>query len=555
MMRTDLKYQQRLNDQIEQLTTKVAALRQYLAKHNIDVAPLNQFSQLTSEYQNVFNNLVSQQKQLGLSAAEGLQGRLRESAQTLEQQLSQADEIQLQLNLLQLRRQEKDFLLRRELRYVEGFNSAFSDFIAALQRSFPAGVAPANAYRDGFNSLVTGMQQFGLDETQGLTGEMRSAIQQTETSLKALSEDSSSAIANAVQTTKQLAVAIFIVVLILMLLLVGFTSSSIINPVLAVCKTIGLIRNEHDFRQRVDESGQDEMSHLAQDFNAMLADIQHLIRTVNDALGMLDQATAELAQSTSDTSEGMQRQQSETDMVATAVTEMGATINEIASNTEMTAAKAESTNQNANSGRKEVEQTVNKIQQLSGRLQQATTIVTELEQDSQTIGSVLDVIRGIAEQTNLLALNAAIEAARAGDQGRGFAVVADEVRHLAQRTSQSTGQIEEIITALQGRTRHIVEAMQQCRQQGTDSAEQAGIAMTLLGEITQDVTNIMDMTTQIAAAIEQQSHVAAEVNKNVVKIRDLSDDTFGYARQNAAISEEVAQQAASLRQSVEIFKA
>jgi methyl-accepting chemotaxis protein len=92
-------------------------------------------------------------------------------------------------------------------------------------------------------------------------------------------------------------------------------------------------------------------------------------------------------------------------------------------------------------------------------------------------------------------------------------------------------------------------------QQGTDSAEQASIAMTLLGEITEDVTNIMDMTTQIAAAIEQQSHVAAEVNKNVVKIRDLSDDTFGYARQNAAISEEVAQQAASLRQSVEIFKA
>ena len=154
-----------------------------------------------------------------------------------------------------------------------------------------------------------------------------------------------------------------------------------------------------------------------------------------------------------------------------------------------------------------------------------------------------------------MALNAAIEAARAGDQGRGFAVVADEVRHLAQRTAQSTGQIEEIIAALQGRTRHIVDAMQQCRQQGTDSADQAGIAMKLLGEITGDVTNIMDMTTQIAAAIEQQSHVAAEVNKNVVKIRDLSDDTFGYARQNAAISEEVAQQAASLRQSVEIFKA
>ncbi|SNY57565.1 methyl-accepting chemotaxis sensory transducer [Arsukibacterium tuosuense] len=555
MMRSDLKYQQRLNDRIQQLTDKVRSLREYLHNHDIPVAPLDRFNQLTAEYQQVFNSLVAQQQQLGLTPEEGLKGRLRDGAHSLEQQLSAAGETEWQLQLLQLRRQEKDFLLRLDMGYVEGFNRDFATLMAALQRDYQQGVAAATAYNEGFNALVAGMQQLGLSETEGLTGQMRSAIHQTETSLETLSVETSDAITAAVATTKQLAVIIFVVVLLLMLALVGLTSRSIIGPVLAVCKTIGLIRNEHDFRQRVDESGQDEMSHLAQDFNAMLADIQHLIRTVNEALTMLDQATAELAQSTSDTSQGMQRQQSETDMVATAVTEMGATINEIASNTEMTAAKADSTNQNANSGRKEVEQTVNQIQQLSGRLQEATSIVTELEQDSQTIGSVLDVIRGIAEQTNLLALNAAIEAARAGDQGRGFAVVADEVRHLAQRTAQSTGQIEEIIAALQGRTRHIVEAMQQCRQQGTDSAEQAGIAMKLLGEITEDVTNIMDMTTQIAAAIEQQSHVAAEVNKNVVKIRDLSDDTFGYARQNAAISEEVAQQAASLRQSVEIFKA
>uniref|UniRef100_UPI0040486364 methyl-accepting chemotaxis protein n=1 Tax=Rheinheimera sp. TaxID=1869214 RepID=UPI0040486364 len=164
-------------------------------------------------------------------------------------------------------------------------------------------------------------------------------------------------------------------------------------------------------------------------------------------------------------------------------------------------------------------------------------------------------MRAIAEQTNLLALNAAIEAARAGDQGRGFAVVADEVRSLAMRTQESTRQIETIVNGLQGRTNDIVQVMHGCRQQGSESAEQAGIAMTLLSDITADVTNIMDMTTQIAAAIEQQSHVAAEVNKNVVKIRDLSDETFGHAKHNAAISEEVAQQAARLRQTVERFQA
>jgi methyl-accepting chemotaxis protein len=555
IMRKDLKYQQRLTDRMVQLNTKVNSLEQYLEQHDITTGPLKRFSQLTTEYQQVFNSLVAKQQQLGLTFEEGLRGLLRSNAQTLEQQLNQAGETQLQLMLLQLRRQEKDFLLRQDMRYVESFNQDVERLITILQQDYRSSVVAASAYRAGFNTLVEGMQQLGLDETLGLTGQMRAAIQQTETSLQTLSADTTTTISQAVASTKQLAVTVFVLVLVLLLVLVGFTSRSIIGPVIAVCNTIGLIRNEHDFRQRVDESGQDEMSQLARDFNAMLADIQHLIRTVNEALGMLDKATAELAQSTSNTSQGMQQQQAETDMVATAVTEMGATINEIASNTENTAAKADMTNQNANSGRHEVEQTVKQIQQLSSRLQEATTIVTELEKDSKTIGSVLDVIRGIAEQTNLLALNAAIEAARAGDQGRGFAVVADEVRHLAQRTAQSTGQIEEIIAALQGRTGKIVTAMQQCRQQGSDSAEQAGVAMSLLTEITQDVTNIMDMTTQIAAAIEQQSHVAAEVNKNVVKIRDLSDDTFSYARQNAAISEEVAQQAASLRQSVQIFKA
>jgi methyl-accepting chemotaxis protein len=555
VMRQDLKYQQRLTDRMVLLNAKVNSLGQYLEQHDIATGPLKRFSQLTAEYQQVFNSLVAKQQQMGLTSEEGLRGLLRSNAQTLEQQLNQAGETQLQVMLLQLRRQEKDFLLRQDLSYVAGFNQDVEQLIVILQQDHRSSVAAASAYSEGFNALVEGMQQLGLDETLGLTGQMRAAIQQTEASLQTLSADTTTTINQAVAGTKQLAVTIFVLVLVLLLLLVGFTSRSIIGPVVAVCQTIGLIRNEHDFRKRVDESGQDEMSQLARDFNAMLADIQHLIRTVNAALGMLDQATAELAQSTSNTSQGMQQQQAETDMVATAVTEMGATINEIASNTENTAAKADTTNQNANSGWREVEQTVKQIQQLSSRLQETTTIVTELEKDSKTIGSVLDVIRGIAEQTNLLALNAAIEAARAGDQGRGFAVVADEVRHLAQRTAQSTGQIEEIIAALQGRTVNIVAAMQQCRKQGSDSAEQAGVAMTLLTEITQDVTTIMDMTTQIAAAIEQQSHVAAEVNKNVVKIRDLSDDTFGYARQNAAISEEVAQQAASLRQSVQIFKA
>jgi methyl-accepting chemotaxis protein len=554
MMRTELKYQQRLADHHQQMLQRVQALDSLLQQHRIDRQPLAQFSNLTSDYLQSFNQLVSQQQRIGLDYRSGVMGELRQAAQQLEQRLEGINRDDLSVLMLQLRRAEKDFLLRKDMAHVQQFEQAFLQLSQQLSAE-PDSVQLAQQYQQHFTALVNAMQQMGLNETQGITGQMRKAIQSTETSLKALAEQSGVAITAAVSTTQKLAIGIFCLVLVVVLTLVALTSRSILRPIMEVCQAIGLIRSTNDFRMRVQVAGKDEMTTLAQDFNAMLGDFQDLIRTVNQALEMLDTATNELARSTADTSRGMQQQQNETDMVATAVTQMGATINEIASNTETTAAKAEATNQNAQAGRGEVLHTVERINALSAQLQDATQVVAELEQDGKTIGTVLDVIRSIAEQTNLLALNAAIEAARAGEQGRGFAVVADEVRNLAMRTQDSTRQIEAIVGGLQGRTRNIVQVIQDCRQQGQSSAEQANVAMQLLSDITNDVSNIMDMTTQIAAAIEEQSQVAAEVNKNVVKIRDLSDESYGHARHNASISEEVAQQAALLHQTVDRFQA
>jgi methyl-accepting chemotaxis protein len=539
------------------LSSDSQQLRSALDDFAISGQALDAFIKQTSLYEQQFNAVVAEQQKVGLDPESGLYGELRKAAHQLESEFKALNQDKAMVSLLQLRRHEKDFMLRLDLKYLERFNTEFAQFSALLQGA-GAGQSlqdAAAAYAKAFAGLVAGVQTIGLKADAGLLGQMRKAVHGTEQSLIALNKDTSAALASATQATQYLAFGLFSGVLMIVVSLVMATSRSILRPIQNVCATIGLIRSDNDFRQRVEVDGNDEMTLLAVDFNQMLGDFQDLIKSVNQALEMLDQAAAELAESTTSTSQGMLQQQSESDMVATAVTEMGVTIEQIAGNTENTANKADSTNQSALSSMREVEQTVSRIKALSAELQAATAVVGELEQDSSTIGSVIDVIRGIAEQTNLLALNAAIEAARAGEQGRGFAVVADEVRSLAQRTAESTRQIETIIAGLQQRTKQIVSSMQACREQGESSAEQAGRTSVLLSTITVDVGHIMQMTTQIATAVEEQSHVAAEVNKNVVRIRDISQESAAIAGHNAQISEEVSTQASRLRQTIEKFKA
>ena len=525
-----------------------------------DISKVEQFETFLKAYKNDFDNVVLLQKKIGLNPKDALYGKLRNAVHQVEELLNTQNDFQLITLMLQLRRSEKDFMLRFDTKYLARFN----DDLESLQSKLANSTVNNNTkndlnnllstYQNAFKTLVEAQVELGLDLDSGALGAMRSSVDKSDSVVTQVVKSTKLKVQTSVSQAKTLAVSIFVIAGIIVLVLVYFTSRSIIIPIERVYHTINNIRRSNDLRITIEETGKDEVTIMSADFNSLIGDFNNLINEVNGALSTLNIATEHLSRSTTETSSGMQEQLEEADMVATAATEMQATIQDISQNTEAAAKKAESTNISAQQGRAEVENTIKHIRGLSDSLDNASTVVSQLEKDGETIGSVLDVIRSIADQTNLLALNAAIEAARAGEYGRGFAVVADEVRTLAQRTQESTSEIEGIINTLQQRTQEVVSIMLDCRTQGDESASQATKTGALLGAITDDVKTIMEMSTQIAVAIEQQSQVASEVNKNVVRIRDIAQTASGNAESNAQTSVEVSEQARVLFTAIDKFK-
>ncbi|MFY8273903.1 methyl-accepting chemotaxis protein [Pseudoalteromonas sp. SSDWG2] len=539
---------------------RIDELRAQYTELGEDTVLVDEFAKHVVAYEREFSRVVQLQRVIGLHPKDALYGELRGAVHEVEELLKQQQNFELLSIMLQLRRAEKDFMLRLDLKYLTKFEEQINTFISKVQqaeldnsyRTRLSGLL--NQYRSKFKALVEAQQKLGLDLESGALADLVSVVEQSDRSVQQLVDSAKENVEAQMRATQIMAITILFIAAMIVATLLIMTSRAIIQPIDRAVSAIARIRQSNDLSVQIEMQGKDEISDLIKNINGLTADFRDLIYEVNGALETLNGATEELAATTASTSSGVQEQLQEADMVATAATQMQATIHDISGNTEEAAKRAQSTNENALQGRHEVDSTVSRIAQLSDSLGGASDVVGQLEKDADTIGSVLDVIRGIAEQTNLLALNAAIEAARAGEQGRGFAVVADEVRSLAQRTQDSTQEIENIISALQQRTQEVVNIMQRCKEQGGESADQASRAGDLLSSITQEIETIMEMSTQIAVAIEQQSQVASEVNQNVVRIRDIAEQASTHASTNAHTSEEVAEQARVLHQAVAKYK-
>ncbi len=315
------------------------------------------------------------------------------------------------------------------------------------------------------------------------------------------------------------------------LLLVVLLARGLVRPIRQVTAALVAIGSGGgDLTHRLDASRADELGDLARGFNRFLDSQREMIGEVLTTSERLRTAVSQVAKVVDNTAERSGRQQEMTDMVATAVHEMGLTVQEIAQNAGNAAVASQNARDEAMQAREVVGGSIRHIESMSNEIGIAAGAVGELANQVASIDQVLAVIRGISEQTNLLALNAAIEAARAGDMGRGFAVVADEVRTLARRTQSSTDEIQQMIGSLKQGAENAVSSMhsgQAATGTGVESSQRTGASLTA---ITGQVERISDMNHQVATATEEQSAVTEEINRNVQGISDLARATAGEVR-------------------------
>ncbi|MDX1398159.1 MAG: methyl-accepting chemotaxis protein, partial [Oceanospirillum sp.] len=285
------------------------------------------------------------------------------------------------------------------------------------------------------------------------------------------------------------------------------------------------VKDSGDLRERVDISTTDELGDMAGAFNHMMDKFQNIVNSVDQSTQQLTHAITQMSDITESTIEGVTRQRSETEQSAAGMNEMAASAQQTAGIADQANEATRQAHEQTENGLRIVEEATGSINELAGEVEEASSVINALEDHTAKIESILDVIGGISEQTNLLALNAAIEAARAGEQGRGFAVVADEVRQLAQRSAESTQQIQEMIHELQSRSKVAVDVMNTSRSKAETTVTKATEAGEAFRTIAESMQQISSLNAQIMTAADEQSNVANEMSQNLVSISNVSEET------------------------------
>ncbi len=442
--------------------------------------------------------------------------------------------------------------------YLSDFNSAIKKAIDQTQngdsqKKIANTVSQASSVSNSMSAMFQTILEQAAEHTKDAGKGVREASNKVE---KAAAEVLSSSEV-VVQQTDSLQTALYSITFaaIIISLVVGYLlARSIVRPIKRLQSVIESIEQNNDLTRRVNYTGNDEVGAIGTAFNSMVAKFSSIIGNVHQATDSLSHAAEESAVISEKTNANSDRLRQETELVATATTEMAVTVKGINQNTDEAVQQVTEAQAACNEGESVLAATLVAIKTLTDDIQQSRDVIQTLAKNSEEIGSVLDVIRAISEQTNLLALNAAIEAARAGEQGRGFAVVADEVRSLAQRTGDSTTEIQRMIEALQTGAKKAVSHIDSSNTKAGDTIEQSGKTQSAITTILASVNAIHQTSQQISHATEEQAAAAESIDKSIVTISHLTSEVADAAKHTHTSSEELAALVSQLNALISQFK-
>ena len=495
---------------------------------------------------------------IGLDEKKGLRGQLRRSIHQVEGLLSEVKASPvLMVDMLTLRRNEKDFIIRKNPKYLtkhQGNSELFERDIKATKLTVDTKQKlndGLDAYRAAFEKLVNAQLRLGHLKGQGVLGEMQSVAVKLEVLMDQLSTDLRQDLTQIKQESHWYNM--------LLLILVSLISSALLLLInRAITHRLDRLQNhlkdfaegDADLTVSLNEEGNDEFAQLGRSFNLFVRRLQHIFINTKDISTQLVNAAEQSSLAAKQSRDHTQQQEVQAYRVAGAAQQMLDTSRDIFSHIHSAAEQALQSKSVATSGHKVSDVAGESINTLSQSIAQASGVIQQLKTDSGNIGMVLEVIQDIADQTNLLALNAAIEAARAGESGRGFAVVADEVRTLAGRTGESTEEIQRLIARLQQGTKESVDVMTASQKDMDASILSSQQNIEMIGEIVNNMNSIVEVNHTISAASEQQIQTSENISQDVSDIAELTVKTRAGIVETDQASENVLQLASELNQMV-----